>query len=371
MQGIIKNLKRLLVLAALALALATALMLHLPRPAGAPRTGPSLADVRTWGYQLQRATAARMPAAIDMLVIDYARGNHPTETLSAAEVQRFRTRPDGSKRIVLAYLSVGEAENYRYYWWSHWRSRSPAWLADENPEWKGNYRVRFWEPGWRSIIMNPRPTLFDYAMERAVDWHKPYLDRILEAGFDGVYLDRVDAFTEWQPTRPSAETDMANLVVELASYAKAQRPGFLVVTQNGEELLRHADVRRVVDAAAKEDLWFGIDGAEVANNPRDISRTIQHLGRMRTDGKPVFVVEYLDGSEKRESTRRLAAERGYVLTFAARQLDTTPQVIEPIPGAQSPPATGGGAPASAVQPATPPAVLPSRPIAPTPARPKG
>ncbi len=361
MQGIIKNLKRLLVLAVTALALTAAALFHIPRQILPGRSEPALADSRTWGYQLQRASPARIPAPIDVMVIDYARGNTPTETLSPMEVQRFRTRPDGSKRIVLAYLSIGEAENYRYYWWSHWRARPPSWLGDENPEWKGNFRVRYWDDGWRGIIMNPRPTAMDHALERIVDWRKPYLDRIIEAGFDGVYLDRVDAFMEWQATRPSAELDMVRLVADLAAYARSRQPGFLVVTQNGEELLRHNDLRRVVDGVAKEDLWYGIDGAEVANNTRDVTKTLQHLNRVRAESKPVFVVEYIDDPEKRETTRKLAAERGFIITFAHRELDRTPELVTPAAPA---PATS--------QPADQaPSGLPSRPIAPQPARPKG
>ena len=363
-----KNLKRLMILAALLTAAAAATAFHIPRPTLPDRTGPSIGDARVWGYQLQHARPDRIAAAIDVLVIDYARGSTPRETLSAAEVQRFKNRPDGSKRIVLAYLSIGEAENYRYYWWSHWRMRPPRWLADENAEWKGNFRVRFWDPGWRNIIMNPRPTLLDFAMERTVDWHKPYLDRILEAGFDGIYLDRVDAYEEWKKSRPSAEMDMAGLVIELATYAKTQRPGFLIVTQNGEELLRHNDIRRVIDAAAKEDLWFGIDGTEVANSARDVSRSILHLNRMRADGKPVLVVEYLADPEKIHSVQRQAGDRGYIATFAPRPLDKPPEVFR-TPLLSTAPTTPNVLP-QGPPPTTPTATLPSRPLAPVPARPK-
>lgn len=372
MQGIIKNLKRLLLVAVAAAAIATALTWHIPRPVLAPRDGPTLADAHVWGYQLQQASPARIAAPIDVLVIDYARGSKPTETLSAAEVQRFRTRPDGTKRIVLAYLSIGEAENYRFYWWPHWRNKPPSWLSDENPEWKGNYRVRYWEPGWRNVMINARPTLLDHALESLISWRKPYLDRIIEAGFDGVYLDRVDAFMEWQKSRPSAEADMIALVTDLSAHAKARSPGFLVVPQNGEELLAHPDFRRHIDAAAKEDLWYGVDGAEQPNGARDVSRSLSFLNRMRADGKPVLVVEYLDDATKRDTAKRQAADRGYVLTFAARQLDKSPEVVEQttppptqVPPSQAPPSQG-------TSPTTPQAAfpVPSRPLAPQPARPK-
>ena len=105
-----------------------------------------------------------------MVVIDYSGENGP---FSKAQVEKMKRKPDGSRRIVLAYMSIGEAETYRWYW----PQRSSAWLGPENPEWHGNYGVRFWHPDWQAII-------FDYT------------DKIIAAGFDGVYLDKVDEFEE-------------------------------------------------------------------------------------------------------------------------------------------------------------------------------
>ena len=42
---------------------------------------------------------------------------------------------------MFAYLSLGEAEDYRFYWQPSWNSRKPAWLHGENPGWRGNYLV--------------------------------------------------------------------------------------------------------------------------------------------------------------------------------------------------------------------------------------
>lgn len=98
---------------------------------------------------------------------------------NTAEVERLKQKANGGKRLVICYMSIGEAEDYRYYWQSEWRRDKPAWLARENPEWRGNYKVRYWDPAWQEIICGAGDS---------------YLNRILAAGFDGVYLDIVDAF---------------------------------------------------------------------------------------------------------------------------------------------------------------------------------
>lgn len=105
---------------------------------------------------------------------------------SPAQIARLKTKHSGGSRIVLCYLSIGEAENYRYYWKSSWKPGSPAWLDSLNPNWPGNYKVRYWDPGWKSIVFSAPDS---------------YLSRILAAGFDGVYLDIIDAFEYFEEKR--------------------------------------------------------------------------------------------------------------------------------------------------------------------------
>ncbi len=113
----------------------------------------------------------------DALVIDLF---YKDTALTTADLNRIRYKPSPSvPRIVLCYMSVGEAENYRYYWRPEWNTSPPGWLADENPDWPGNYKVRYWHKEWQNIIYGN---------------NQSYVKKIMEAGFDGVYLDIIDAF---------------------------------------------------------------------------------------------------------------------------------------------------------------------------------
>ena len=58
-----------------------------------------------------------------------------TRRYSDSDVARLRKKPDGKPRLVLAYLSVGEAEDYRAYWKKGWKEKPPAWLGPESPVW--------------------------------------------------------------------------------------------------------------------------------------------------------------------------------------------------------------------------------------------
>ncbi len=112
----------------------------------------------------------------DIVIID---AFYEGDILTAEDITSLKTKINGGNRLIIAYMSIGEAEDYRYYWQKEWRSSPPSWLAGENPNWLGNYKVRYWDPAWQEII---------YRNDNS------YLRKILDAGFDGVYLDIIDAF---------------------------------------------------------------------------------------------------------------------------------------------------------------------------------
>jgi cysteinyl-tRNA synthetase, unknown class len=160
-----------------------------------------------------------------------------------------------------------------------------------------------------------------------------YIDRIIEAGFDGVYLDRVDIYEHWLKDHPAAQADMVAFVREISTYAKARRPGFLVVPQNGEELLKVKAYRDAIDGAAKEDLFYGVGGNGVKNPETDVAASRDLLETLRAAKRPIFVVEYLDDPAARAEVQRRAGSLGYALNFAKRGLNTGP---EPLPAVAQP-----------------------------------
>lgn len=102
-----------------------------------------------------------------------------TEQYNSSDITSLKSKANGGTRLVIAYMSIGEVEDYRYYWQSGWGPGNPSWVESENPNWPGNYKVRYWESEWQSIIYGNNGS---------------YLKKILDAGFDGVYLDIIDAF---------------------------------------------------------------------------------------------------------------------------------------------------------------------------------
>jgi len=281
-----------------------------------------------WLYQLQGAAAARIAAVtFDIVVMDYSRDGSDEGRYSAAEMNDIRT--EGTAREVLAYLSIGEAEDYRYYFDPGWvylfggqpNGSAPDWLARTNPEWEGNYKVQYWSEAWQQIVLD-------------------YLDRIIDDGFDGVYLDIVDAFEYWSDEEngerysigeAEAAVRMVNFVKRIAAHARIDRgkPNFLVVPQNGERILDYdtglqylgaGDYLATISGIGVEDLYY-METSPIPSGETG-SRTV-YLDIISGAGKKVLVVDYVDSGSRPVGAvvsqfRTAALGDGY-LPYAARE----------------------------------------------------
>jgi cysteinyl-tRNA synthetase len=116
----------------------------------------------------------------DLILIDLF---YDDVSLTASDIASLKTKANGGSRLVIAYMSIGEAENYRYYWQNIWKTERPAWLKKQNPDWPGCYLVEYWNDDWQAII---------YGNDQS------YLKKILTAGFDGVYLDLIDSYESFE-----------------------------------------------------------------------------------------------------------------------------------------------------------------------------
>ncbi|MCK5198632.1 MAG: endo alpha-1,4 polygalactosaminidase [Spirochaetales bacterium] len=112
----------------------------------------------------------------DVIIMDLF---HNEDAYTSSQIDELKVKQNGSNRLVICYMSIGEAEDYRFYWNPVGETGDPIWLDQENPDWKGNFKVRYWEKEWQDIILSGDDS---------------YLGKILAAGFDGVYLDIIDGF---------------------------------------------------------------------------------------------------------------------------------------------------------------------------------
>lgn len=250
----------------------------------------------------------------DLVIIDYssdgtAAGEFSAEDIAALKGQLFRGRASpGGPKLVLAYLSIGEAEDYRYYWRQEWEASPPEWLDAENPVWPGNYKVKYWSPEWQGILFGSPQS---------------YLDKIIAAGFDGVYLDRVDAYQYFAEARPSAEEEMAALVVAIAEYARATKgvPDFGVMAQNGEGLYSYPEYMAAITGIGREGIYYGYTEDNRATPP-EVRRFLERqLDRFLAAGKLALTIDYTIRPFQIDEAYQRAKSRGYVPLATFRELD--------------------------------------------------
>jgi len=211
--------------------------------------------------------------------MDYSKDGSDEGRYSFEEIQLIKN----GGVIPIAYISIGEAENYRFYWQDRWNEEPPEWLGKENPDWRGNYAVKYWSKEWKSIIYS-------------------YLDKIIEQGFSGVYLDKVDEFEYWSNeengedlilSEEDAAKKMIFFIKEIEEYCRNKTDKeFYVIIQNGERLLKYDDsLLDVISGWAIEDLFY--NGLEPLPVEVTYERT-QYLDKVTSSGKPVFSVDYVD-----------------------------------------------------------------------------
>ena len=115
------------------------------------------------------------------------------------------------RKIILSYLSIGEAEDYRDYWQDGWEAGNPSFIDHENPEWEGNFKVKYWMQEWQTIIDSR-------------------VAEIAEAGYDGVYLDIIDAYEYYEESdRVDAAEEMVEFVSSIRDKGRSQNPDFLII----------------------------------------------------------------------------------------------------------------------------------------------
>lgn len=210
----------------------------------------------------------------DMVVIDdlASMKDHSADDV-AAKVRALQVKPDGSRRIVIAYLNVGQAEDYRTYWLKGWRIGSPSWILATDPDgWKGNYPVAYWDAAWQTTIAG----------------QDGLLKSIVDLGFDGVYLDWIGGFEDDRVIAAArrvgvdAREEMIRWVAQVSTAAKALKPGFKIIGQNATALLTDEAYLAALDGVAQEDIWFtGGDGGPEGDCP--VPRTASDVGN------PAFV----------------------------------------------------------------------------------
>jgi cysteinyl-tRNA synthetase, unknown class len=278
---------------------------------------------KSWGYQLNGASIEALAASpYDLIVIDPTTGFMADKSLTREDVERLKKKPDGTRRLVVSYLSIGEAEDYRpdYFAKEYMEEDAPDWLLHENPDWKGNRLIQFCSEGWQKTMLG------DTNGRSVYDSIRPSpVYRLVELGLDGVYLDRVDAYLDVKKQCPDGEQKMVDFVARLAAHTRKANPHFIVIQQNAEDLLLQPRLVKAIDAVAKESLFFGWGGGDGSNsipvNSADgVKWSVDRLNKAKASGRAIFTVDYTASKPNMEQALKRSRDLGYVPYIAPKEL---------------------------------------------------
>lgn len=226
----------------------------------------------------------------------------------------------GQKKILFTYISIGEAEDYRSYWQDGgWNTSPPKFLLGENPDWEGNFLVKFWDKDWQKVMLA--------RVEEAV-----------KLGYNGMYLDIVDAYqvasvrNAYPGSDAALRKEMIDFVIALSTHAKAIDPNFMVVPQNAVGLVAldednprgasNAAYLKAIDGMGVEDLWY--DGNRSASWTK---YDLEYIKLALDAGKFVLAASYPTDDAKQADFIDQAIKAGLIPFVADRNLTG---VIDPI-----------------------------------------
>jgi len=248
-----------------------------------------LMNVKPWAYWLQTIDIQTIvnDNSFELIVMDYSADGLDSQKWTTQQIDSVKN----SGKYAISYISIGEAEDYRYYWNPSWLSNPPAWLGPENADWPGNYEVRYWYPEWHAIIYD-------------------YLDTILMQGFDGIYMDLIDNYYYWSvinPEQPYADSLMCQFVIDIRTYCDSVRGDntFILLPQNGGDVWDQENVSASLKAAyfnaingiGVEDVFFPGDMDEDNDYDPDTYR-IGILQEYLLNNKQVYSIDYLTDPDK-------------------------------------------------------------------------
>lgn len=310
-----------------------------------------LQNAKTWMYQIQGlddpgAIQALAKSDYPMLVLEPTYTNVDQENFDIeGMIRTLRTRPDGTYRLLIAYIDIGEAEDYRTYWKDDWvaptatHRGNPNFLITIDPDgWSGNYPVAYWDPRWQSMWLG----------------ESGFIAKLARLGFDGVYLDWVEAYDNTQVKVKAAEDGvhtadaMVDFISEIRQAGRRVTSNFLVIAQNAPYLIDEStkDYASVIDALAMEDTWYRGEGDAEWDDPNagDISnddtaefstenRLVQYQ-KYVARGLPVFTVDYCIATTNAEQVYRDSRVRGLIPLVTRVSLskvtETPPPKREPL-----------------------------------------
>lgn len=212
----------------------------------------------SWAYYLKDPVLLAIETApFSLFVIDVENENTVFTKEQISKLQKTKK--------VFAYLSLGDAEDYRSYWKPLWNQKKPKWLGNEHPLWKGNFSVQ------------------DLLNKEWLEITKQQLDNVISVGYDGIVISGLGL------------PDSNKFLTKIKEYLKSKKSSLKVYVQD----YIYAD-SKLIDGVVKQGLIYNIDGS----SSKATQQELKELLKYKNEKKEILVVEYVTG-EKWEQAKKI------------------------------------------------------------------
>ena len=126
---------------------------------------------------------------------------------------------------------------------------------------------------------------------------------------------------------------MRNFVIQISQYAKNLNPNFVVIPQNGVEVMTNNGLEtgvvqqnfmNAIDGWGQEDLFYGYDKDNVATKSKDSQYLVSYLNLAKKFGKKILTTDYCYDRSKINDSYTKNSQKGYISFAAERNLNDIP-----------------------------------------------
>jgi len=222
-----------------------------------------------------------------------------------------------SGKIVIAYINIGWAENWRSYWNNSWvdengmpvEGAAPDWLlSPQDLDWSGEYYVDYSSQDWKNMVYSS-------------------IDVICSKGFDGIYMDNIEAgYQKKQEIVDEGDLsggiyanctkeNMITFVKEIS--AKYRNNSFYIIPQNGLDIIN--DVMDYVDGVGVEETYYV--ATDVKQDENVTLEKESYMDAVINANKIVLTLDYAVVESNIDDCYSRAKSRGYVPYVSVVELD--------------------------------------------------
>ena len=206
----------------------------------------------------------------------------------------------------IAYISLGEAEEYRPYWD---QVAGKGYLIKRNKNWDGSWVVDTRSKQWQTLIL------------------EQILPRFIKMGFSGIFLDTIDTAIYLEEVHPQQYAGAKENMVAFVKKIHQTFPELKIYPNNGLEFLK--SWKDTISGVFIEDLYssYDFDEKKFRPTPPDWTQVKEtYLDEFKKlSRKPVFNILYGPTLELKwvERDIHLSEQKGYHWYLATLDLQKT------------------------------------------------